>query len=383
MPQSKLLLPLIFVYVWLTSCSQEEDMPMITPTTEEQDDLNTLGDNLKLADTNAVKEVELLYRRLDNIRQLGVAFGHQDATAYGINWEHSGFPSDSDVLRVAGDYPAVIGFDIGNIESGSDVNIDGVSFELMKLLIQEAHEKGSIITISWHANNPITGQLPWDITRAIPSILPGESNYHIFENYLAKIAAFFMDLKDENGQPIPIIFRPWHEMNGDWFWWGNVGHTAEEYKQLYRETVRHLTNRFGVHNLLYCYSPDRSDTEDKFLEYYPGDDWVDLLGVDVYDFFNGRYIDDAKRALTVLQSLADEKQKLFAFTETGLENVLESNWWTQNLYPAIRGSGAVYVLVWRNENVDHFFGPYKAHPSADDFRSYAAFPDVLLQADIQ
>ncbi len=386
-------IPFLFfcTLIWLTACSTDSGLlefeegqpePISNDDTSPEDD-DSAETNLFLADANADRSVVLLYQRLQEISTKGIAFGHQDGTAYGYNWqEHLGFPSDSDVLRVIGDYPAVLGFDLGNIESGDSRNIDSVSFDLMRLLIQEAHAEGSIVTLSWHVDNPITGNLPWDTTPAVAQILPGGDQHQKFVAYMDVLASFFTSLVDEQGNPVPVVFRPWHEMNGSWFWWGDTGaHTTEDYKALFRQTVTQLTER-GVHNLLYCYSPDTALTLDEYLEFYPGDEWVDIYGADIYDFLNNGYNFNVQTGLEVIQQLGEERSKLYAFTETGLENVVQDNWWTNTLYPAIKNSGVSYVLVWRNDKKVHHFGPFENHPSADDFRQFADFEDILLRKDV-
>lgn len=375
---------LVTMAILTSACSKGEGMFIdeIPDSAEGMPEIELDPDlEFNLADGNAHLSVKFLYQRLKGISDRGIGFGHQDATAYGINWDHTGFPSDSDIRRVTGDYPAVMGFDVGNLESGGANNIDQVPFYIMKGLIKEAHDAGSIVTLSWHANNPITGNQPWDTTLAVPSILPGGENETAFKRYISRLADFLNTLIDDNGNPIPIIFRPWHEMNGNWFWWGNVGHTGEQYKTLFRETVTQLTAE-GVHNLLYCYSPDTARTENSFLNYYPGDEWVDILGADVYDFLNEPYIPKVKEVLAVIRSQSEQRNKLFALTETGLENVTENDWWTSSLYPAIKDSGIAYMLVWRNDRNVHHFGPYENHGSADNFRELFNFDDILFQKDI-
>ena len=324
----KFLYPMFLVIVIASGCG--DDFEVITPIEGSLDKVN-----YSLADKNADVVVDGLRTRLIEVGEQGVAFGHQDATAYGVNWEHSGFPSNSDVERVCGDFPAVIGFDIGEIERGRPNNLDGIPFSLMKDLIIEAHEAGSIVTISWHASNPITRGTTWHISGDIASILPGGDAFPRLERYVDRAAAFLSDLVDSNGNPIPIIFRPWHEMNGDWFWWGSEILTPDEYKVLYQTTVDLLVNQNDVHNLLFCYSPNSGSTKQSYLEHYPGDEYVDMLGVDVYDFRDEEYIPTAEACLTTIANLGYEKNKPFAFTETGLENILESNWWTEKLYPCL------------------------------------------------
>lgn len=367
-----------FVVLLLVSCADDASSDEILFST------TGINENGRLADERAHDETIELRTDLVQIGRSGVAFGHQESTAYGFNWTHSGFPSNSDVLRVAGDYPAVIGFDLGKIERGNSENISGLRFNLMKELIKEAHEAGSIITISWHADNPISGRSSWHIAGEVNRILEGGDSHERLDFYLRRVAEFMHDLVDSDGQPIPVIFRPWHEMNGTWFWWGSALLTPEEYQQLFRSTVEILTETYDVHNALFSYSPNCALSIDDYLLYYPGDEYVDLLGVDVYDFVEEEsYIDIARTSLSTISILGNERNKPYAFTETGLENVVEDDWWTNKLYPVIKESGAAYTLVWRNDRSVHWFAPFEGHASADNFREFVALPDVLLQGDIR
>ena len=339
-------------------------------------------DDAIFADQDAVEEVKQLRTRLVQIRDRGIAFGHQDATAYGFHWQHSGFPSDSDVARVTGDFPAVIGFDLGKIERGRVDNINNVRFSLMEDLIVEAHEAGSIVTLSWHSDNPLTGRSSWHIAGQINRLLPGGENHDVLDSYLFRVADFLNGLVDTEGRPVPVIFRPWHEMNGTWFWWGSALIEADEFKELYRSTVDILKNKYDVHNVLYAYSPNCALNTEEYLRFYPGDEWVDVLGVDVYDFMDESYIDIASTSLATIERLGNQKNKPYAFTETGLENIVEPDWWTQKLYPVIQNSGASYSLVWRNDRDVHWYGPYDGHPSEDNFLEFASNEDILLRTDI-
>jgi len=360
--------------VLLLGCTDDDDI--IFPTMG-------IHNSTSVVDELAFEETIQLRNDLVEVSKKGVAFGHQDGTAYGFNWMHSGFPSDSDVFRVTGDYPAVLGFDLGKIERGSPVNINGLRFSLMKELIKEAHMSGSMITLSWHADNPITNRSSWHIAGEPNRILKGGDRHDKLDAYLRQVADFLNDLIDDEGNPIPVIFRPWHEMNGTWFWWGSGLLTAEEYQSLFQSTVEILKDTYNVHNALFSYSPNCALSIEEYLEFYPGDDYVDMLGVDVYDFIDNSYVDIARTSLSTISILGQERNKPYAFTETGLENIVEADWWTNKLYPVIQGSGVAYALIWRNDRMQHWFAPYEGHPSAEDFRAFVALPEVLLRQDIQ
>ncbi len=120
----------------------------------------------------------------------------------------------SDVKDVTGDYPAVTGFELGRIELDHTVNLDSVPFDKMRGFIQDAYQHGSVITISWHLNNPLTGKTAWDPSpkETVSSILPGGEKNALYNSWLDKVAAFFQSLKGDKGEYIPIIFRPFHEI---------------------------------------------------------------------------------------------------------------------------------------------------------------------------
>ncbi|MFT6879208.1 MAG: mannan endo-1,4-beta-mannosidase, partial [Arcticibacterium sp.] len=74
-----------------------------------------------------------------------------------------------------------------------------------------------------------------------------------------------------------------------------------------------------------------------------------------------------------------EKDKPYALSETGLEQVTEANWWTTIFLPVLEGSGASYIMVWRNGRPDHFYAPYPGHSSESDFKKMAESGEVLFE----
>jgi len=336
-----------------------------------------------LVDQNATSSTRFLSKKLQIISKHGFAIGHQDASSYGIGWKHKDHPDkiDSDVKRVIGDFPAVFGFDIGGIELDSAENLDSVPFDTMRNLIIDAYSKGGIITISWHADNPVSGGDSWDKTPAVAQCLKVESQREKFELWVKRVAGFLNSL-EYKGEKIPVIFRPFHEMNGSWFWWGDPNCTAGDYISLWKDTVILLRDIHQVHHLLYAYSPNKLNPQDQYLKYYPGDDFVDIFGVDIYDRNNsGDYIKSVKQDLQLVSSIAGKKNKLYAFTETGLEKIPTEKWFTEVLYPAIENSGISWVLMWRNHITSHHYMPFKGHPSEKDFKNFEALPKTLFLKD--
>jgi mannan endo-1,4-beta-mannosidase len=333
------------------------------------------------------KETENLLVNLKEIATAGFMFGHQDDPLYGVIWE--GDSGRSDVRSVVGDYPAVMGFDIGGIELGATNNIDNVSFDIIRREIIRHYERGGMITISWHARNPLTGGDSWDVTRndVVQSVLHGEAKHLIFMEWLDRAAAFFNSLTMDDGTKIPVLFRPWHEHTGSWFWWGKDLCSVEQYISLW-EMTRSRFEKAGVNNLLYAYSPDIQGPGDIYMERYPGDQFVDLLGLDGYHRENEKGIDAYWKSLhTILSFMTEEgarRNKPIALTETGLEAIPIADWWTNVLFPVVDCYPVSYVLVWRNarERADHFYAPFPGQLSADDFVTFYEHPKTLFSKDI-
>jgi mannan endo-1,4-beta-mannosidase len=183
---------------------------------------------------------------------------------------------------------------------------------------------------------------------------------------------------------IPVLFRPWHEHSGSWFWWGEKLCTPEEYKTLWHMTVDTLQAR-GVDNALYAYSPgtEPKDTTE-YLKKYPGDELIDVIGFDTYQFDRDTYLAGMDRALSIIDSIGKAHNKVIAVTETGYEGIPDAKWWTGTLLPALKKYSLAYVLVWRNarEKVTHYYAPYPGQTSAEDFVEFYNNPKTLFAADV-
>ena len=318
-----------------------------------------------------------------------VMFGQQDFPFYGFLWE--GETGRSDVSDVVGDYPALLGVDLGEIELGGKANLDGVLFSDMRARIIEQHRRDGLVTISWHARNPLTGGDAWDVSsnKVVESVLPGGSEHAKFTDWLNRVAKFIASLKD-GGAKIPVIFRPWHEHTGSWFWWGQGLCTTEQYVALWRMTVETL-RRKGADNMALAYSPASVQERERYMERWPGDRYVDILGIDAYhsdgEHNAEHFRENLSANLAMMQAIAEPKGKLIAVTETGSEGLPMAEWWTGVLYPAIKDHPAAYVLVWRNANNtkknNHFYAPYPGQGSEADFRKFHEMQQTLFAKEIK
>lgn len=202
----------------------------------------------------------------------------------------------------------------------------------------------------------------------------------------------------------PLTFRPWHEMNGFWFWWGSDNCTPEEYVQLFRMTVDYMRQQ-GVRNVLYVWSPDSKLT----MEYYPGDAYVDVLGLDIYEMGAVDYkpMEMCVEELEKLTDYAAEHGKLAAITETGLrmENGVyrypqeNPNYWTKNILEPIVNNPKLQRLVWveswyssdwSGQRKSQFYYPYlgieadqpRGQEAIDDFVAFFKHEATLFEDDL-
>lgn len=326
----------------------------------------------RLADSAATYRVKALYANLHKIARSGrFLFGAQDATASGYGWcDDSG---RSDIERISGKKPAFYSWDFMDI-----VDVDGnlkPEAEKIRRLTCQAFYEGGVISYCWHAPNPVTGGSFYDTSeRVVEKILPGGSCHSRFTAMLDRIAAYNRTLVGKNGEQIPVIFRPWHEFDGDWFWWGRNNCTPQEMKELYRFTVSYLRDTCGVHNFIYCFSPDINfTTTEEYLKCYPGDEWVDVIAMDNYWLYRieEENTDAAHLRLKIISDYAKSKGKIAALSETGQASIDDTDWFTDRLLHSIYGYPSepielAYVAVWRN-STQGFFTPYVGHPATEDF----------------
>ena len=330
------------------------------------------------ADPHATAETKALYTNLHSLLGKGILFGHQDDLAYGVNWQYES--GRSDVKDVTGEYPALYGWELGNLELGHAKSLDSVPFDAMKKFIRQGYDNAGVITISWHLNNPFNGKSAWDTTHgSVAAILPGGTKHELYKTYLDKLADFFSNLKGNRGEAIPVLFRPFHEHTGNWFWWGQSACTAQEYIALWKFTIDYLRHNKKIHNLLYVYNTAGFSSENDFLGRYPGDDYVDVVSFDAYQYQEAKpgnensFVTDTDKKLALLNEIAASHKKIPAFAETGFEAIPKNDWWTKDLLPLLQKHRPSFVLVWRNAGLMkasgkmHYYTPYAGQASAADF----------------
>lgn len=307
---------------------------------------------MALVDSNATTETKALYTQLQNAQGNYIYFGQQNPRHY---WDSGTFYDNSNLIT--GKLPFVFGRDYNFITAYSD--------DYMKL----HYRNGGIITMSWHMKNWVTNGNYQDKTgNPVTNILPGGSARTTYLTALDGFANWCNNFKDDDGNLIPIIFRPFHENDGNWFWWGIDTCTDAQFIQLWRDIVIYLRDTKEVHNLLYCYSPEilNGYTYDGAL--YPGDNYVDIFGIDRY---SGSTTTDISTIITAYGDAYDASvihNKVFAITE-GLRSLTDYpksdfwTWWINQILNDSKAKYASWILCWHSPN----WGPVSGRSDADDF----------------
>ncbi len=312
-------------------------------------------------------------------------FGMQHATGYGVGWRDD--DDRSDVRDVCGDFPAIHGEDLREALQGGDLQTR------LQYRIRKAYERGGVITLSWHQLD--FDNRGWNSDRVgyeniVSQILPGGKRHR---DYLAKLdlaADFFHSLRGKNGEAIPLIFRPFHEHYGSWFWWGVGQCTTEEFNRLWRFTVEYLRDEKQVHNLLWAISPDLKFLEDgaDYFQRFPGDAYVDIYGVDFYYHvpLNTYVVRDYRRRLNHIVRIALAHDKIPALTEIGQDGLDDPDWHTRTMLHPLKYDSLnrhiAYGVTWRNEGTGHFHAPYPGHASVPDFLEFFRDPFTLFEKDL-
>ena len=179
--------------------------------------------------------------------------------------------------NVTGKQPAILGMDLMDYNG---VNQANNSSKTLPKKVQSYWDKGGIVTLCWHwntsseyARNEWWGTFYTDSTTFnLKKALNGQdqAGYDMLIKDIDNIAQPLLEMQAAG---IPILFRPLHEASGGWFWWGASG--PEAYKELWILLYDKLTNEYGLNNLIWVWNGQAAD-------WYPGDEYVDIVGEDIY-----------------------------------------------------------------------------------------------------
>jgi len=339
----------------------------------------TCNNNLAAqSDLSATCKTQSLFQQLKNLSNDHLLFGHQNTTFEGIGWEDKGgFEDRSDCLKSVGDYPAVYGFDF----------IRGFVFERHAI---RANERGAIVTFSDHMVNFRNNGDSWNTSgNTVREILTeNTATRSKFILHLNQVANFIKGLKDKNGDFIPVIYRPFHENTGDWFWWSKEFCTPEEYVALWRFTVDYLRNDREVHNVLYAYSPSDPAFLGGYESRYPGNEYVDIVGFDSYATIAYPMFLIANAQLVV--EFAEAHDKVAALTEFGVNGGIqfadETDWFTNTFLATLKNDPIArklaYAHTWRNDRLNHHWVPLPEDKNHADFVAFYQDDFTVFEKDL-
>ena len=382
----------------LSQKSPTEDFVEITSTAGDgtEADISHAAQSIQVTDPDLDDCAKALQAYLNGLKESDqVLFGHQNDVSRSVNEQ----AELGDVYDVTGSVSGVFGIDTlsltgteGGGENAADALAKAVAYS------KTAAENGAIVSLSAHMPNFTNSKILKDAdgkydfyncdfseskdlsNDSLRTILPGGENQEVFEAYLDIIADYALQLAEEN---IPVMFRPFHENTGSWFWWGSTN-SEESYKSLYRYTRNYLESK-GVHNMLYVYSPcGPIESEEEFMSRYPGDEFVDVIGFDYYaDYTYGEQADDSyfenlNSTCAIVSGIAQEHGKIAGISECGVRvtredgssdgllvkgnPVAEANSgysWFQKVSDIAKENDMPYFLVWANFSDTNFYVPYK------------------------
>lgn len=229
---------------------------------------------------NASKEAKTLLAYLYSINEKQILSGQ-----HCYNGEPDKFYNLA--KEITGKYPAVWGTDFiwGGTEDPGE--------KIVKSVIQK-HIEGSIITLMWHAGRPID-EPPFTWKESVQGELtdeqwkelttPGTKIHSTWLAQVDKVAGYLKKLQEAN---IPVLWRPYHEMNGVWFWWGDKK-GEDGYQKLWKMMYERYVNHHKLNNLIWVWNANAprdipKDEAFPYEDFYPGHEFVDVLATDVYHF---------------------------------------------------------------------------------------------------
>lgn len=258
----------------------------------------------KLVDAKATPSTKALFSFLVDQYGSKVISGQQDDVEY--------------ILEKTGKEPAVGSFDL--MEYSPSRVQRGVTPQRSSEACIAWAKKGEgrgIVSLLWHWNAPMDlideepDKLWWSgfYTRAttfdLAAVLADKQGER-YQLLLRDIDVIAGELKKFQTADVPVLWRPLHETPGSWFWWGATG--PEPFKELWRLLHDRLTNHHQLHNLIWVYA----GTDTIHADWYPGDAYVDIVGLDIYTDASASLSGNWRNTLTRFNG-----KKMVALTETG------------------------------------------------------------------
>jgi mannan endo-1,4-beta-mannosidase len=259
--------------------------------------LHAQTQNASPVDSDATPEARALLHEIDNISGHGTLSGQH-------NFPNTVSRYSDRILELTGSYPAIFGQDFG-FSAGEDKDSTLGRPSMIAEVIRQYH-RGAVIALTWHAVRPtedepvtfrdsVQGHLSdWEWQQLLT---PGTELHARWEKQTDRIAGYLKELQDAG---VPVLFRPYHEMNGNWFWWG--GRPGPQGSQeLYRQLYDRYVHVHQLHNLVWVWNVNApSANAGPVDQYFPGAAFADVLTMDIYGPFEQAHY-DSMLALAGLQ----------------------------------------------------------------------------------
>lgn len=179
------------------------------------------------------------------------------------------------VYNQTGKWPAMAGFDFID---HTNANQSWVKYSAPLTLGRDWWNNNGLVTLMWHWRDPLnksgafyTKDTNFDVSKIY------DTNSSEYKAMMADIDVIADYLKQFRDAKIPVLWRPLHEASGRWFWWGAKG--AEPCKALWKIMFNRLVTFHGLNNLIWVWT---SDAASDAVNWYPGDEYVDMIGMDIY-----------------------------------------------------------------------------------------------------
>jgi mannan endo-1,4-beta-mannosidase len=215
------------------------------------------------------------------------------------NYPNTGATWTDRALDLTGKYPAVFGQDFG-FQAGADKDSTLARPAVVAEAIRQ-YRNGAIVTLTWHAVRP-TDDEPVTFHDSVQGHLtdfewhelltPGTA---LYRRWCAQVDVIAGYLKQLQAAGVPVLWRPYHEVNGSWFWWG--GRKGKDGSAaLYRQLFDRFVNHHKLNNLIWVWNANAPGSGGNgpgpYADYFPGLEYADVLSVDVYGEFRQSYHDD-------------------------------------------------------------------------------------------
>jgi len=205
-----------------------------------------------------------------------------------VSGQFSGWKSSLDdvtkIHRATGRWPAMIGLDYCVWLEGAQPDMAAIDTAPANQAAVTYWRAGGLVNLSWHAPNPSGKSLKQKGLTLAEVLTPGSPTNLAWLKSLDEVAAGLQELQAAG---VVVLWRPLHEMNGGWFWWG--GQDPADYIRLWRHMFDYFTHTKQLHNLIWVFGPNHGQQPTRL--FYPGDAYVDVTGLDAYtDHVDPRHI---------------------------------------------------------------------------------------------